>query len=89
MSQNEEILLYLLRPGSRSRGNVWSSAQVLGPYDETHCDKANRQGYCDDLHLHAEMPTPDLNGSEQVHAPFCGDPFVHIHWRWASISNGS
>jgi hypothetical protein len=48
--------------------------------------KAPRQGYYDNIHLHGRMHHKDLIGNEQIHGPFCGHSCIHLHWRWSSIS---
>src|SRR5207247_11382683 len=32
---------------------------------------------------------PDINGTEQSHAPFCGHSCVHMHWRWSGVAAGT
>lgn len=74
--------------GSRNRMYVWPP-QILGPYRGINLDKADRQGYYDNVHIHAKMPDLDTCHNVQVHAPFCGHSCLHTHWRWTSISSNS
>ena len=76
--------------GSRDRNYIWPSSQILGPFDNVHVQKADRQGFYDNIHAPAKMPTNDRCGNVQIHAPFCGHSCVHLHWRWSNVSsNGS
>jgi len=51
--------------------------------------KAPRQGCYDNIHLHGRMGMVDINGNEQIHAPFCGHSCVHMHWRWSGVAAGT
>jgi hypothetical protein len=71
--------------GSRWLSNIPPQPPVPAP-GVISLVKAPRQGYYDNIHLHARMGDPDDCGNEQVHAPFCGHSCVHLHWRWGLVS---
>lgn len=60
----------------RTRLYKWP-ASVVGSKSNYKVGKAPRQGCYDNIHLHGRMGMPDINGNEQIHAPFCGHSCVH------------
>jgi hypothetical protein len=48
-------------------------------------EKYERQGAYDNIHIHGNMGYT-VAGDDAVHAPFCGQACLHLHWRWATAS---
>lgn len=74
-----------------ARHYIWPDPSVLGSTTissgDIELDKAPRQAWYDNMHIHARMSTNDAEGNVQVHAPFCGHSCLHTHWRWSSLSS--
>ncbi len=45
--------------------------------------KEFRQGAHDNIHLHGDMGD-DGHANKMLHAPFCAEACMHIHWRWGA-----
>jgi len=72
----------------RTRLYKWP-ASGAGFVPDYKVGKVSRQGFYDNIHLHGRMGMPDINGNEQIHAPFCGHSCVHLHWRWSGTAGGT
>jgi hypothetical protein len=70
----------------RRANYIWPSTPGHDDYNRFVINKAARQGQYDNIHVHAEMPDPDVYGNVQIHAPFCGHSCVHMHWRWSATA---
>ena len=76
------------RLSNRERVYRWPpriSGQSTSDRGQFVIQKQSRQGYYDNIHIHARM-SPYTNGDTQIHAPFCGHSCIHLHWRWSYVS---
>lgn len=91
--EKEFVAVYGPEDKNFHRQTVQRRANYLWPTDGVHTAhnryviiKTDRQGQYDNVHLHADMGRRDVNGQEQIHAPFCGHSCVHMHWRWSATA---